>query len=165
MIGSSTHRKYKGKKSSTYWCCNNRDRNSLCSSKIKVDLFGTVLDVQGEHHGSCHFKQESSRTALGYLPLNPEDCNKIEMLDLTDMMLAKAQEIATKDLSLGPKIIHSMVLQETKMNHQIFKGASDQKIINKVRNCRSKLNGNDVFRTIKMDAVARVKNSNNFFAF
>ena len=69
---------------------------------------------------SCHFKQESSRTAVGYVPLKPKDYNQKELLDATEMMLARAQEIAANDLSLWPEKIHVVVS-------------------NKVRNCCSNL--------------------------
>ena len=54
-------------------------------------------------------------------------------------------------------------LKEIKGQYQFFKGASDQKIINKVCNSQMYLNGSDVFQTIETNTVAKVKNSNLFF--
>ena len=162
--GFKFHRKYKGKKSTTYWCCNNRDKSSECTAKIKVDFYGEVFDIQGSHDNSCHYKQVSTRKALGFLnPVKNNDLNCHQEIDVTDKMLARAAEIATKDLSLPPRKIHEMILKEIKREYRFFKGASDQKIINKIRNSRTYLNGNDVFRTIESDIVAKVKNSNFFF--
>ena len=162
--GFKFHRKYKGKSSTTYWCCNNRDKSSECSAKIKVDFFSKFFDIQGSHDNSCHYKQVSTRKALGYLnPVKNNDFNSHQEIDVTDKMLARAAEIATKDLSLPPRKIHEMILNEIKSEHRFFKGASDQKIINKIRNSRTYLNGNDVFRTIESNIVAKVKNLNLFF--
>ena len=144
--GFKFHRKYKGKRSTTYWYCNNRDKSSNCSAKIKVDFFGNVFDIQGDHDTSCHYKQASTRKALGFVnPQKKSDLNCHQEVDVTDKMLARAAEIATKDLSLPPRKIHEMVLQEVRKDYHYFKGASDQKIINKIRNSRTYLNGNDVF--------------------
>ena len=78
-------------------------------------------------------------------------------------MLERAEEIALKNLSMPPKIIHLQVLQEMEMKYSIFKGASNTKIILRIKNSRSKLNGNDIYRTIEMENLAKVKNSNLFF--
>ena len=83
--------------------------------------------------------------------------------DLTQVMLERAEEIALKNLSMQPKKIHLQVLQEMEMKYTIFKGASNTKIISRIKNSRSKLNGNDIYRTIEMDNLAKVKNSNLFF--
>ena len=60
---------------------------------------------------------------------------------------------------------HLQVLQEMEMKHPIFKGASNTKIISWIKNSRSKLNGNNIYRTIEMENLAKVKNSNLFFTF
>ena len=64
---------------------------------------------------------------------------------------------------MPPKKVHFQVLREAQLKYNVFKSALDQKIINKVQNARSNLNGNDFFRTIEMDTMAKVKNSNLFF--
>ena len=71
--GFKFHRKYKGKKCCTYWCANNRSKDSLCSAKIKVNPLGKVIEVIGEHNSSCFIKQEMTRYALGYVRLNKDE--------------------------------------------------------------------------------------------
>ena len=162
--GFKFHRKYIGKKIATYWCCQNLEKNSKYQVKIKIDKKGKVIKTIGEHHVSCYHKQSDTRKALGFLqPTDPQD-NDFECApDLTEMMLQRAEEIALNDISLPPKKVHMLVLQEVQLKHKVFKGASNQKIMNRVRNSRSNLNGNDVFRTIENDTISRVKNSNLFF--
>ena len=80
-------------------------------------------------------------------------------------MLKRAQEIALEDISMPPKKVHLKVLQEVKLQHKLFKGVSDQKIMNKVRNTRTNLNGNDVFRTIEMDILLRKLKILTFFFY
>ena len=61
--GLKFHRKYAGKKSCTYWCANNRSKESLCSAKIKLDSFGKMV-INGKHDDSCYLKEEVARNAL-----------------------------------------------------------------------------------------------------
>ena len=162
--GFKFHRKYVGKKSATYWCCHNRFKSSECLAKIKINQMGKVITSEGDHHLSCFYKQSETRKALGYIqPPDPQDEDFETPPNMTDFMLKRAQEIALEDISMPPEKVHLKVLQEVQLKHKLFKGASDQKIMNKVRNTRTNLNGNDVFRTIEMDTVAKVKNSNLFF--
>ena len=55
------------------------------------------------------------------------------------------------------------MLREAQESHPTFKGASNTKIINRIKNSRTKYNGNDVFRTIEMSHLSKMKNSNQFF--
>ena len=156
--GFKFHRKYIGKKVATYWCCNNREKSSACKAKIKVYKKGKVTISQGDHHISCHYKQAETRKALGFIqPPDPEDDDFESPPDLTAMMLKRAEEIALNDISMPSKKVHFQVLREAQLKHKVFKAASDHKIINKVRNARTNLNGNDVFRTTEMDTMAKVK--------
>ena len=162
--GFKFHRKYIGKKIATYWCCHNREKNSDCKAKIQINKKGNVIKTIGDHHVSCYYKKADTRKALCYLdPKVPKDDDFECAPDLTHMMLNRAEEIALEDISLPPKKVHQQVLRGVQLKHKVFKGASDQKIMNRVRNSRSNLNGNDVFRTIEMDTISRVKNSNLFF--
>ena len=92
-----------------------------------------------------------------------EDGDQNKQVDVTEKMLTRATEIATEDPTLPPRKIYELILKEIKGQHRFFKGASDQKIINKVRNSRTYLNGSDVFRTIETNTVAKVRNTNPFF--
>ena len=47
------HKKWQGKKYSTYWCGNYKSSKSTCSSKIKVDYFGKVIKEDGVHDVEC----------------------------------------------------------------------------------------------------------------
>ena len=162
--GFKFHRKYVGKKIATYWCCHNCFKSSDCSAKIKINQNGKVVTSQCDHHLSCFYKQSDTRKALGYIqPPDPQDNDFETPPNMTDFMLKRAQEIALEDISMQPKKVYPQVLQEVQLKHKLFKGASDQKIMNEVRNTHMNLNGNDVFRTIKMDTVAKVRNSNSFF--
>ena len=157
--GLKFHRKYIGKKSCTYWCANNRSKDSICTAKIKIDPFGK-MQIVGKHDNLCYLKHESSRKALGLL--KAEDKENI-VPDVTQKMLERAEELELENLSEKPKKIHLQILRETEMKHPIFKGASSCKIINRIKNARTKINGNDVFRTIEMEHLSKMKDSNNFF--
>ena len=63
-----------------------------------------------------------------------EDGDQNKQVDVTEKMLTRATEIAAEDLTLPPRKIYELILKEIKGQHRFFKGASDQKIINKVRN-------------------------------
>jgi len=158
--GFKFHRKYKGKKCCTYWCANNRSKDSLCTAKIKVNSLGKVIEVIGEHNSSCYIKQEMTQYALGYVKINEDQRSPP---DMTEAMLQRAEEIALKNLSMAPKKVHLIVLKEMEQKYKIFKGATNIKIISRVKNCRTKLNGNDVYRTIEMESLSKIKNSNLFF--
>ena len=122
---------------------------------------GKVTVSQGDHHISCYYKKADTRKALGFIqPPDPEDDDFESLPDLTEMMLKRAEEIALNDISMPPKKVHFQVLTEAQLKYKVFKGASDRKIINKVRNARTNLNSNDVFRTIEMDTMAKAKKSN-----
>ena len=158
--GFKFHRKYIGKKSCTYWCANNRSKDSPCSAKIKVNSIGTVVEVTGKHDSSCFLKQETMRVALG---LVDKENTENAPIDVTHRMLERAEEIALKNLSMPPKKIHLQVLKEMECKHKMFRGASNTKVISRIKNARTKMNGNDVYRTIEMENLSKIKNSNLFF--
>ena len=158
--GFRFHRKYVGKKSCTFWCAHNRSRDSPCTYKIKVNNLGVIVDQSGKHHDTCIAKAETSRSALGFT----EDLDQQDLtINVTERMLNRAEELALKHLSMPPKKIHLQVLQEIKEKHNVFRGATNHKIINRIKNARSKLNGNDMYRTVEMDHLARIKDSDQFF--
>ena len=127
---------------------------------------GKVITSEGDHHLSCFYKQSETRKALGYIQLpDPQDKDFETPPDMTNFMLKRSQEIALEDISMPPKKVHLKVLQEVQLKHKIFKGVSDQKIMNKVRNTRTNLNGNDVFRTIEMDILLRKLKILTFFFY
>ena len=105
-------------------------------------------------------KQAIYRKAMGFIA---EDEDENSPPDSTQVMLERAKEIALKNLSMQPKKIHLQILQEMEMKYSIFKGVSNTKIISRIKNSRSKSNGNDIYRTIEMENLAKVKNSNLFF--
>ena len=41
-----------------------------------------------------------------------------------------------------------------------LKGASNSKIINRIKNVRTNINGNDIYQTIKSDNLTKLNNSN-----
>ena len=51
--GLKFHLKYIGKKSCTYWCANNRSKDSICTAKIKIDPFGK-MQILGKHDNLCY---------------------------------------------------------------------------------------------------------------
>ena len=67
------------------------------------------------------------------------------------------------NLCLRPKQVFSKVLEETKVDNYSFNGATNLQIINRVKNSRAKLNGNDIFQAIEMENVAKSSFSNQFF--
>ena len=91
-------------------------------SKSESWFFLTIYDPQGSHNKSCHFKQIASRHALGFLHAIDDKNREVnEQIDVTDKMLARAAEITTKDLSLPPRKIHEMVLNEIKGQYRFLK--------------------------------------------
>ena len=158
--GFKFHRKYIGKNSCTYWCANNRSKDSLCSAKIKICPKGDVLKTIGKHDKSCFIKQEATRKALGLIS---ETTDENGPPDLSEKMLQMAEDIALKNMSMPPKKIHLQVLQDMEMKHNVFRGATNTKIINRIKNARTRMNGNDVFRIIESENLAVVKDSNQFF--
>jgi len=126
---------------------------------IGVDPLGK-MQFSGKHDELCFLKQESSRNALGLL--KAEDKENI-IPNLIHQMLERAEELALENISEQPKKIHLQILKETEMKHPIFKGASSAKIINRIKNSRTKMNGNDIFRTIEMNHLSKMKDSTNFF--
>ena len=161
--GFKYHRKYVGKKFASFWCCNNRSTNSACSAKLKKNFSGTIFDVTGKHSDSCYAKAEESRVALGIVDLNVDNENVKKSKNLTHFMLKRAEEIALENLAMRPKQVFLKVLEEAKVDNYSFNGATNLQIINRVKNCRAKINGNDVFRTIEMDNVAKSTKTNQFF--
>ena len=69
------HKKWQGKKFSTYWCANCKSSKSKCSSKIKVDFFGKVIKEEGSHDVECTIKNQDSRQALKQLRNDPNNNN------------------------------------------------------------------------------------------
>ena len=159
--GFKFHRKYIGKQTCCYWCASNRNKESLCTAKIKMCPQGKI-EMLGKHDISCYEKQESSRIAMGFNDTLFEKENCIP--DLTEKMLNRAGELAVENMSEQPKKILLQVLRETEKMHHIFKGASSCKIINRIKNARAKHNHNDVCRRIEMDYLAKMKNSNLNFS-
>ena len=158
--GFCFHRKYLGKKSCTFWCAHNHSRDSPCTFKIKIIRLGVIIDQSGKHHETCIMKAEISRSALGFT----EDLDQQDLtINVTKRLLNRAEELALKNLSMPPKKLYLQVLQEIKEKHTVFKGASIHKNINRIKNARSKLNGSDMYRTIEMDHLSKIKNSNLFF--
>ena len=161
--GFKYHRKYIGKKFVSFWCCHNRSANSECSAKLKMNKNGTVFDVTGQHSESCYAKFEDTRMALGIIDENDVTHLSKKSQNITNFMLQRAEEICLENLSLRPKQVWLKVLEETKTDNFSFNGATNFQIINRVKNCRAKLNGNDVFRTIEMENVAKSSFTNQFF--
>ena len=83
--------------------------------------------------------------------------------DLTQKMLQMAEDIAIQNMSMPPKKIHLQVLKDMEMKHNVFRSASNTKIINRIKNARTRMNGNDIFRTIESENLSKMKNSNLFF--
>lgn len=157
--GFKFHRKYVGKNSSTYWCAHNRNRDSDCQAKIKMSSLGKT-ELIGNHHISCFKKNEFTRKAMGFHDtFETED----SVPDLTEKMLERAEELALENISEKPKNIYIKVLRETQERYETFKGASNSKMLNRIKNSRTKQNGNDVFRTIEMTNLSKMKNSHLFF--
>ena len=100
-----------------------------------MDECGKIVNLIGNHDESCFLKQESSRLALGYVNENEKENS---LINLTQKMLDRAESLALENLSMQPKKIALQVLQETEMNHQIFKSASNCKIVNRMKNSRTK---------------------------
>ena len=161
--GFKFHRKYVGKSFISYWCCNNRGGHSECSAKLKMNTCGTIYDVKGSHSEACFAKFEENRSALGIIDINVDENKFKKTKDLTDFMLHRAEEICLDNLSLRPKQVFLKVLEDTKTDNYSFNGATNLQIINRVKNCRAKLNGNDVFRTIEMENVAKSSFTKQFF--
>ena len=158
--GFKFHREYIGKSPCTYWCANNHSKESLCKAKIKICPKGNVMKTFGNHNKSCYIKQESTRKAMGFVnETDKENCPP----DLTQKMLKMAEHIALQNMSMPPKKIHLQVLQDMEMKYNVFRGASNTKIINRIKNTRKRMNGHDIFRTIESENLSKMKNSNLFF--
>ena len=95
------------------------------------------------------------------LDLIPEKRIKIPHHDLTQYMLERAGKIAFKKSFNATQKFYLQVLKETK--YPIFKGAPNTKIIFWIKISRSKLNGNDIYRTIEMDNTLKVLILTYFF--
>ena len=80
-------------------------------------------------------------------------------------MLQMAEDIALQNMSMPPKKIHLHVLQDMEIKFNVLCGASNTKIINRIKNARTRMNGNDIFRTIESENLSKMKNSNFFFTF
>ena len=76
-----------------------------------------------------------------------------------------AEDIALQNMSMPPKKIHLQVLQDMEMKYNVFRGASNTKIINRIKNARPRMNGNDIFCTIESENLSKMKNSNLFFFY
>ena len=123
--------------------------------KLKMNSSGTIFDLKGKHANSCYAKAEEHRTELGIFDFNVDQNQIKKSKDLTDFMLRGAEEICLDNLSLRPKQVFLKVLEETKVDNYSFNGATNLQIINRGKNSRAKLNGNDIFRTIEMENVAK----------
>lgn len=54
-------KKYNGVRHYTYWCVFNRSRNDTCTAKLKVDLQGKIINIDGEHSEACHIKNDKKK--------------------------------------------------------------------------------------------------------
>jgi len=57
-------KKYNGQKHYTYWCVFNRSRNDTCTAKLKVNLLGKIISVEGEHSETCQIKNDKKNAKL-----------------------------------------------------------------------------------------------------
>ena len=76
--------------------------------------------VRGEHLSSCYYNREHNIHALG-LYLRDEHFS----IDVTGLILKRAEEMASKAVSLPPEKFNTMVVEKMKSKQKIFKRASD----------------------------------------
>ena len=158
------HKKWQGKKYSTYWCANCKSSKSKCSSKIRVDFFGKVIKEDGVHDVECKIKNQNSRQALQELRNNSSNNNPDSYgIDFTSFMKKRTDELALENLHLKPKEIWDKLSQELNAIQPTWKGLTDFQVTTRVRNIRSKVQGSDLVRNIEDSELARMKNSNKFF--
>ena len=158
------HKKWQGKKFSTYWCANCKSSKSKCSSKIKVDCFGKVIKEEGSHDVECTIKNQDSRQALKQLRNDPNNNNPDSNgIDYTSFMRKKTDELALENLHLHPKEIWDLVSRQMNEIQPTWKGMTDFQVTTRVRNIRSKYKGSDLIRNIEESELARMKSSNKTF--
>ena len=157
------NKKWEGKTMSTYWCSNCKSSKSKCSSKIKVDFFGTVIKESGSHDVECEIKNKNSRQALQQLQVSNGKKPNLEDIDYTSFMKKRADEIAIENLHLKPMEIWTKIANEMKEISTTWRGLTQYQVVTRVRNIRTKVQGPDLVRNVDETELARMKSSNNFF--
>ena len=168
--GFKFHRKYQGKGHFLYYCCNARSKLSPCQAKIKVCFDGNVIAASGEHSTECKIKTKGNRKALAPIKVDGnggnggDDSKKHpKVKDWTVYMLQLASDVALKNRAFPPKKVCEIVFaQMKKKNGSVWRGATENQVMNKCRNVRAKLNGSDVFRTVESPEFSRIDGTNHF---
>ena len=57
--GYKFNKKWERKIATTYWCTNCKSSESKCSSKIKVDFWGEIVNKSGSHDVECNIKTKT----------------------------------------------------------------------------------------------------------
>ena len=94
------NKKWQGKTMSTYGCANCKASKSKCSSKIKVDFLGKVINKSGSHDVECEIKNKNSRQALQQLQVSNGKKPNLEGIDYISIMKKRADKITIKNLDL-----------------------------------------------------------------
>ena len=96
--GFTYHKKWEGKKYTTYWCANKR--NMGCCAKVNVMMNGEIKIVEEEHSEGCRMKVKGARKVLSEIELGGDEDfeekkrKKDKIDDYSEFMLQRAQEIA-----------------------------------------------------------------------
>ena len=153
--GYSFKKKFAGKQFTSYWCKSNRSKESECSFKIKISTTTDNVLEFGKHGSSCY--KFTPFEDITNLP------SKNSVVDYTDYMKDKTEQLALEDLSLGPIKIWDIVSEEINSKAKTWKGLSDVQVKSLVKKVRDEKNGEDIFRKLENPPMCRVKNSNFYF--
>ena len=88
--GFKFNKKWEGKTATTYWCANCKSSKSKCSSKIKLDFFGKVVNEIGCHDAECRIKSKNSRQALRELTNSNNNNPNSSGIDYTSYVKKKS---------------------------------------------------------------------------
>ena len=161
--GYKYNKTWDGKIATTYWCANCKSSKSKCSSKIKVDFFGKIVNESGSHDVECKIKSKNSSQALQDLTSahnnNPNSCG----IDYTSYMKKRVDKMALKNIHLHPKEIWQKISTEMNGRQRTWRGMTDNQVTSRVCNVRAQIQGSDLLRNIESSELARMENSNKFF--
>ena len=141
---------YKNRYSNGNWlrnCKYNRGKTA-CATKLHKKLDGAHV-MPGAHADTCLMKiDQVTAVKIG-----------VSVLNISKEMKTIIGNVALKNLLTAPSPAYQIIKKHFDGKYGTYKALNDKQVISRVKNTRSKMNSNDIFRTIELGSVSKLEDT------
>ena len=81
--------------------------------------------------------------------------------DISEEMKTIIEDVVLKNLLTKPSSAYQIIKKHFDGKYGTCKALNDKQVISRVKNTRSKMNSNDIFRTIELGSVSKLEDTDN----